>query len=128
MRFGLERPRARAAYNYANTLVKLERFEEAKSLTRKTIPVVRRVLGEGNEHTLKMRSLYAYSLYSNPGATLEDLREAVTTLEETEMIARRVFGGAHPTTAGIEDQLRYCLLYTSPSPRDATLSRMPSSA
>ena len=23
---------------------------------------------------------------------------------------------------------RYCLLYTSPSPRDATLSRMPSSA
>ena len=107
MRFGLERPRARAAYNYANTLVKLERFEEAKSLTRNTIPVVRRVLGEGNEHTLKMRSLYAYSLYSNPGATLEDLREAVTTLEETEMIARRVFGGAHPTTAGIEDQLRY---------------------
>ena len=26
------------------------------------------------------------------------------------------------------DQLRACLLYTSPSPRDATLSRMPSSA
>ena len=27
-----------------------------------------------------------------------------------------------------DDQLRNCLLYTSPSPRDATLSRMPSSA
>ena len=26
------------------------------------------------------------------------------------------------------DSLRACLLYTSPSPRDATLSRMPSSA
>ena len=26
------------------------------------------------------------------------------------------------------DALRNCLLYTSPSPRDATLSRMPSSA
>ena len=25
-------------------------------------------------------------------------------------------------------QYRFCLLYTSPSPRDATLSRMPSSA
>ena len=25
-------------------------------------------------------------------------------------------------------KLKYCLLYTSPSPRDATLSRMPSSA
>ena len=104
MRFGLERPRARAAYNYANTLVKLERFEEAKSLTRKTIPVVRRVLGEGNEHTLKMRSLYAYSLYSNPGATLEDLREAVTTFEDIVRTARRVFGAAHPLTTGIEKQ------------------------
>ena len=27
-----------------------------------------------------------------------------------------------------EDESRRCLLYTSPSPRDATLSRMPSSA
>ena len=26
------------------------------------------------------------------------------------------------------DQLRFCLLYTSPSPRDGLLSRMPSSA
>ena len=25
-------------------------------------------------------------------------------------------------------EVKYCLLYTSPSPRDATLSRMPSSA
>ena len=28
----------------------------------------------------------------------------------------------------IEDQLKNCLLYTSPSPRDRSLSRMPSSA
>ena len=28
----------------------------------------------------------------------------------------------------VEDMARTCLLYTSPSPRDATLSRMPSSA
>ena len=27
-----------------------------------------------------------------------------------------------------QDDVRVCLLYTSPSPRDATLSRMPSSA
>ena len=32
------------------------------------------------------------------------------------------------TSAEIGGQLRVCLLYTSPSPRDATLSRMPSSA
>ena len=29
---------------------------------------------------------------------------------------------------GLNDHLSACLLYTSPSPRDATLSRMPSSA
>ena len=29
---------------------------------------------------------------------------------------------------GISHHIRTCLLYTSPSPRDATLSRMPSSA
>ena len=28
----------------------------------------------------------------------------------------------------IDDRIKDCLLYTSPSPRDATLSRMPSSA
>ena len=30
--------------------------------------------------------------------------------------------------SGTDGQFTYCLLYTSPSPRDATLSRMPSSA
>ena len=39
-------------------------------------------------------------------ATLDDLREAVATLEDTERIARRVMGGAHPITAGIEGTLR----------------------
>ena len=64
---------------------------------RKTIPVARRVLGESHETTLRMRRLtYALALYNDPGATLDDLREAVTTLEETERIARRVLGATHP--------------------------------
>ena len=33
-----------------------------------------------------------------------------------------------PAASESTDQLKSCLLYTSPSPRDATLSRMPSSA
>ena len=53
-----------------------------------------------------MRSMYAKVLYQDPAATHDDLREAVTTLEEIERTARRVLGGAHPTTAGIEDELR----------------------
>ena len=39
-------------------------------------------------------------------ATLDELREAVTMLEEIERIARRVLGGAHPTTRGIELHLQ----------------------
>ena len=41
----------------------------------------------------------------DPGATLDDLHEAVNTLEETERTARRVFGGAHPLTEGIGEDL-----------------------
>ena len=53
-----------------------------------------------------MRGLYAQSLYEDTTATLDDLREAVSTLEDAGRIARRVLGGAHPTTTGIEDHLR----------------------
>ena len=53
-----------------------------------------------------MRWNYAEALYRAEGATLDDLREAVTTLEDTERIARLVFGGEHPTTTGIEDALQ----------------------
>ena len=48
-----------------------------------------------------MRWFFAEALYEDPGATLDDLREAVTTLEDTERIARRVLGVAHPITEGI---------------------------
>ena len=39
-----------------------------------------------------------------------------------------VFSTIKQHLATIDDALKCCLLYTSPSPRDATLSRMPSSA
>ena len=53
-----------------------------------------------------MRRNYAQSFYKDAGATLEDLREAVTTLEDAGRISRRVMGGAHPMTVGIEDELQ----------------------
>ena len=53
-----------------------------------------------------MSFTYAQSLYKDPGATLGDLREAVTTLEDAERTARRVFGGEHPLTATFEHHLR----------------------
>ena len=63
-------------------------------------------LRPAHELTLTMRWIYAEALYKDPGATLDDLREAVTTLEDAKRIARRVLGSAHPTTAGIEKSLR----------------------
>jgi len=95
-----------AANNFAALLHKIDRFEEAKALMSKTIPVARRVLGEGNRITLAMRWMYAQTLYLDDAATLHDLREAVTTLEDLERIARRVLGGAHPFTGKFESVLR----------------------
>ncbi|CAH0366949.1 unnamed protein product [Pelagomonas calceolata] len=95
-----------SAYNYANSFSELGRFEEARSLSRKAIPVTRRVLGKNHELTLRMKWIYACALYKKRGATLDERREAVTTLEETARTAQRVLGGAHPTAAGIEKALR----------------------
>ena len=49
---------------------------------------------------------YARALFRDAGATLDDLREAVTTLEGTEPTARRVLGGNHPVTNDIDESLR----------------------
>ena len=64
--------------------------------------MARRVFGENDHMTLGMRSTYASALCEDPDATRDDLREAVTTLEDTARIARRVLGEAHPTVEGIE--------------------------
>ena len=95
-----------AANNYAGSLLNLKRFEEAKSLCLKVMPVARRILGDSNDTTLRMRWAYAQALYADTGGTLDDLREAVTTLEETARTTRRVMGGTHPLTVGIEGALR----------------------
>ena len=52
-----------------------------------------------------MRWNYAVALFLDTSISLDDLREAVTTHEEIEPIARRVLGGANPLTKAIEDTL-----------------------
>ena len=49
---------------------------------------------------------YAKARCTDPDATLDDVREAVTTLEDTERIARRVFGCTHPMTKEIAFRLQ----------------------
>ena len=51
------------------------------------------------------------------------------TLPESDDGSQMVSGaGALGYSLDMDGQYKNCLLYTSPSPRDATLSRMPSSA
>ena len=55
----------------------------------------------------------------SPGKTCDEIEKLVVDLRQQ-----------HPAWGGrtLRKRLEVCLLYTSPSPRDATLSRMPSSA
>ena len=57
--------------------------------------------GEAEAHTSQ-----AGNKSVDDAATLGDLREAVTTLEDAERIARRVLGGAHPVTGWLRRSLR----------------------
>ena len=53
-----------------------------------------------------MRSIYTQAVYKDDSATLDDLREAVTMIEQIQPTARRVLGGLHPLTSAIEGDLR----------------------
>ena len=46
------------------------------------------------------------ALYKADGATLAELHEAVTTLEDTARTARQLLGGTHPTAVGIEKSIQ----------------------
>ena len=96
---------------------------EAESLVdpiraRMTVPLV--------QGTLK----YAYKAESDPANTIGD---CVADAGKTALIASddcvKSWAEAWAFAAAVLPQVHQCcLLYTSPSPRDATLSRMPSSA
>ena len=58
------------ASNYADTLMHLNHFDEAKLLLRKMMPVARRVFGDGNEITLRMRWCYAGRSTATPAPRL----------------------------------------------------------
>ena len=104
--YGKEHPdTVREAANLAQFLSDILRFEESKTFYREILPVARRVLGEDDQSTIMMRVNYAHTLLKDLDATLDELREAVTTLEETERTARRVLGGAHPWLGWIEKLL-----------------------
>ena len=105
---------------YEDPAATLDDLREAVTTLEEAGRTARRVFGSAHPLTtgigedlqiarawlLTMRRNYARALYLAAGATLDDVREAVTTLEEIERIARRVFGGEHLLTKDIERDLR----------------------
>ena len=53
-----------------------------------------------------MRWIYANTLSMNESATVDDLSEAVTTLESVAMSYKRVLGQAHPETTKVQKALQ----------------------
>ena len=84
----------------------LKRFQEARLLLRKMMPVARRVYGELDSHFLNLTLSYAMAFYHDHGSTISDLHEAVETLEDLELTARRVLCSSHPLVERIGEGLR----------------------
>ena len=95
-----------AAVNYAISLKGLQRSEDAKALLRKNMPVARRILGESHAVTLRLRWLYANCLWDYKNATLDDVAEAVETLESVAKVWKRFMGERHPETANVLNALK----------------------
>ena len=88
-----------------NTLICLKRFDEAKSLLRKTMPVARRVLGNEHAITLSLREDLACATLGGE-SSVEEKREALQMLEDTVAVMRRVLGPAHPDTVHAQGWLK----------------------
>ena len=72
--------------------------------------------------TLPERLALAKTSKMSHAECLQLLLADEVTRRDTTSAARKA------KAAGLDERMRLCLLYTSPSPRDRTRSRMPSSA
>ena len=95
----------RAAGNYTTSLKHLMRYAEAKSLLRKAVPVARRTLGAEHDYTLNLRDIYGRCLYRDPGASRDDVAEAIEIMDDVQRRARRVFGPGHPNWNTLPQEL-----------------------
>ena len=91
--------------NLCSTLVALKKFEEARPFLRKLIGRSRRALGPEHINTLRLRRAYAEAFFSDDAASAREVREAVTTLEELDAVARRIYGENHSDRLNIYGSL-----------------------
>jgi len=95
-----------AASNVADSLINMQRFEEAKRVLRKVIPVAQRVLGTQNELTLSLREDLSRATLDGESSAKEK-RQALRMLEDVAGVRRRVLGPAHPETLFTQTELEH---------------------
>ena len=84
----------------------MQRFEEAKRVLRKVIPVAQRVLGTQNELTLSLREDLSRATLDGESSA-EEKRQALRMLEDVAGVRRRVLGPAHPETLFTQTELEH---------------------
>ena len=87
------------------TLLRQKRFNEAKRLLRKVVPVAQRVLGNEHELSLSLREDLPRATLLDGEASVQEKRKALRTLEGTFGALRRVFGPQHPETKRVQQNL-----------------------
>ena len=112
-------------YVYVNKANYLHNIEELKKLSNKELCLVVKANGYGHgiEWTVKTAMEAGIKWFA-----VAAISEAIKVRAQSDEL--RVLLLTEPSLDELDNIERHniCLLYTSPSPRDATLSRMPSSA
>ena len=70
------------------------------------MPVARRTLGAEHDLTLNFRDIYGRCLCRDPGASRDDVAEAIEIMEDVQRRVRRVFGPGHPNWEALPHELR----------------------
>jgi hypothetical protein len=89
------------ALDLAITLREADKNADAKSFLRGRVLIADRFLGREKMLSLRLRWVYANSLTDSADATIDDLVEAVETLESVAKSWKRVMGERHPETVKV---------------------------
>ena len=89
--------------NYAQTLIRVERFADARAVGREIVQWAHR--NPDSPHSFHIVKALMDSLYKDPNASADDLREAVEVFENIPATSSRVLGSAHPDTKNYEKAL-----------------------
>ena len=100
------------AANIANAMVQCKKpsakkYAEIREFTREWVSIAQSS-GLGDHHiTNRIKEAYAYGIYRDPAASLDDVREGVTILEDVDRSYRQILGKEHPVSAHTRASLIY---------------------